>query len=77
MIHNSRLALSAVGEQQDVDTLTEGYQEEWWLEQLARRNASAIWLRSKYPHNYEITAVSRRDTAGVWVRWFEVTNAGR
>ena len=28
MIHNSRLALSAVGEQQDVDTLTEGYQEE-------------------------------------------------
>ena len=57
MIHNSRLALSAVGEQQDVDTLTEGYQEEWWLEQLARRNASAIWLRSKYPHNYEITAI--------------------
>ena len=46
----NRLALSAVGEQQDVDTLTHGYQEEWWLEQLARRNASAIWLRSKYPH---------------------------
>ena len=31
--------------------------EEWWLEQLAARNSTAIWLRSYYPHNYEITAV--------------------
>ena len=58
MIHNSRLALSEVGEQQDVDTLTNGYEEVWWLEQLARRNASAIWLRSKYPHNYVSAAAA-------------------
>ena len=34
-----------------------GGEEEWWLQQLARQNLSAIWLRSKYPHNYEITAI--------------------
>ena len=54
---SSRLALSAVGQQQDVDTLTAGYEERWWLEQLARRNLSAVWLRSQYPHNYEVTAL--------------------
>lgn len=57
IIHNSRLALSAVGQQQDVDTVALRYAEDWWLEQLAARNLSAIWLRSKYPHNYEITAI--------------------
>jgi hypothetical protein len=56
MIHNSRLALSKLGQQQDIDTLFQ-YEEDWWLRQLAARNTSAIWLRSKYPHNYEITAV--------------------
>lgn len=52
-----RLALSPVGQQQDVDTIALRYSEEWWLHQLAARNLSAIWLRSKYPHNYEITAI--------------------
>jgi hypothetical protein len=52
-----RLALSPVGQQQDIDTIALRYSEEWWLQQLAARNLSAIWLRSKYPHNYEITAV--------------------
>ena len=31
--------------------------EDWWLEQLAAQNTTAIWLRSYYPHNYEITSV--------------------
>ena len=52
-----RLALSPVGQQQDIDTIALRYSEEWWLQQLAVRNLSAIWLRSKYPHNYEITAI--------------------
>ena len=55
IIHNSRLALSAVGQQQDVDTIANQYQEDWWLRELAARNLSAIWLRAYYPHNYEIT----------------------
>ena len=42
-----------VGQQQDVDTVALRYEEEWWLRQLAARNLSAIWLRSKYPHNCE------------------------
>lgn len=33
------------------------YGEPWWLQQLASRNLSSIWLRSLYPHNYEITAI--------------------
>ena len=37
MIHNTRLALSAVGEQQDVDVVTQQYQETWWMEQLHAR----------------------------------------
>jgi hypothetical protein len=57
IIHNTRLALSAVGQQQDLDVAALRYAEDWWLQQLAARNTSAIWLRSKYPHNYEITAV--------------------
>ena len=54
-MYNSRLALSAVGQQQDVDTIAKQYQENWWLRELAARNLSAVWLRSYYPHNYEIT----------------------
>eukprot|EP00037_Helgoeca_nana_P025722 m.284949 g.284949 ORF g.284949 m.284949 type:complete len:770 (+) comp27028_c0_seq1:139-2448(+) len=57
LIHNTRLALSSVGQQQDVDVAADRYGETWWLEQLAQRNLSAVWLRSLYPHNYEITAV--------------------
>lgn len=56
MIHNSRLALSSVGIQSDVDVLYR-YSEDWWLNQLASKNSSAIWLRSYYPHNYEITSI--------------------
>jgi DUF1680 family protein len=57
IIHNSRVALSAVGQQQDVDTIANQYQEDWWLRELAARNLSAVWLRAYYPHNYEITAL--------------------
>ena len=51
------MALSKVGIASDVTVASEHYAERWWLEQLAARNVSAIWLRSYYPHNYEITAI--------------------
>lgn len=57
IIHHTRTALSPVGQQQDIHVASELYAEEWWLEQLARRNRTAIWARSESPHNYEITAV--------------------
>jgi hypothetical protein len=43
------------------------YEEDWWLAQLAARNTTAIWARSKYPHNYEITAVE----ASAWPSYSE------
>eukprot|EP00041_Stephanoeca_diplocostata_P036289 m.1317491 g.1317491 ORF g.1317491 m.1317491 type:complete len:820 (+) comp24840_c0_seq35:130-2589(+) len=57
IIHNTRVALSPVGVQEDYKIAQSRYAEDWWLEQLAARNSSAIWLRSFYPHNYEITAI--------------------
>ena len=39
-----------------VQRTTRGGREKWWLEELAARNVSAIWLRHFYPHNYENTA---------------------
>jgi len=38
IIHNTRLALSAVGQQQDVDVAAKRYAEEWFeLKQLVAR----------------------------------------
>lgn len=30
------------------------FQETWWLESLAARNLTAIYLRDFYPDNYEV-----------------------
>ena len=30
------------------------FQESWWLEELAARNLTAIYLRDFYPDNYEV-----------------------
>eukprot|EP00937_MAST-01D_sp_MAST-1D-sp2_P004229 g4229.t1 len=67
IIHHTRLALSAVGQRQDVRVAEDLYAEPWWLEQLAGRNVSAVWLRSKSPHNYEITALE------AYMDLFEIT----
>ena len=56
MIKHTRMALTALGTQADVDVVRNLYEERWWLEQLAARNVSAIWLRHFDPHNYENTA---------------------
>ena len=57
MIHNTRMALSGLGRQRDVDVVTQLYQENWWLTQLAAEDTSAVWERHWYPHNYELTAL--------------------
>ena len=55
MIHNTRLAASAVGTARDVQVVQELYQEDWWLARLAAKDLSAVWQRQS-SHNYEITA---------------------
>lgn len=57
IIHNTRLALSPVGTQADVDLVVSLYQEDWWLQCLAQRNASCVWQKQWFPHNYQLTAV--------------------
>ena len=44
-IGHSRMAMSEAGTQADVDFLVNLFQEDWWLEQLAARNLSAIYAR--------------------------------
>ena len=55
MIHNTRVAASSVGTARDIQVVQDLYQENWWLDGLAARNQSMIWLRYN-SHNYEITA---------------------
>ena len=43
MIHNTKLALTPLGRQRDVTVVTELYQEDWWLTQLAAGDTDAIW----------------------------------
>lgn len=57
IIHNTRVALSPIGVEDDFVTARDRYAEQWWLEQLTAKDPAAIWLRDFYPHNYEITAI--------------------
>lgn len=51
------MARSALGTQADVDIVTNLYTEDWWLRALIARDArSAIWQRTFFSHNYEVTA---------------------
>jgi hypothetical protein len=54
-IGHSRMAMSPVGTQAEVDFLTAFWMEQWWLTMLIARNTSAIWARKWYPDNYETT----------------------
>lgn len=56
IIKHTRMALTSLGTQADVDTAVKFYEERWWLEELAARNLSAIWARHFDPHSYENTA---------------------
>jgi hypothetical protein len=56
IIKHTRLATTSVGTQADVDMAVKFYEEKWWLEALAARQVSAIWMRHFDPHSYENTA---------------------
>ena len=56
IIKHTRMALTDLGTQADVDMAVRFYEERWWLEELAARNLSAIWARHFDPHSYENTA---------------------
>jgi hypothetical protein len=57
MIKHTLMALSEVGTQADVDIVRNQYQEDWWLAALLAGDPfHAIWHRTFFSHNYEITA---------------------
>ena len=58
MIANSRMYFTPVGRPEDLQVLQRYFQENYWLEQLARREERAIWLYPyDRPHCYLITAL--------------------
>ena len=54
LIHQTRMALSPVGTQADVDLVASIYEEPWWLEMLGDQNLEAIWHKVWFPHNYKV-----------------------
>ena len=57
IIHNTRMALSPVGTQADVDLVTRLYGEPWWLEALAARDERVVGHKLFFSHNYQLTGV--------------------
>lgn len=58
LIKSTRMALSRLGTQADVDVIRNLYEERWWLEELAAYNETAVWKRVPFAHNYEATAIN-------------------
>jgi len=57
MIKHSLMALSEAGTQADIDILENLYLEKWWIDALLRNDTfNAIWHRTFFSHNYEVTA---------------------
>ena len=57
IIHSTRMALSPVGTQADVDLVRELYGEPWWLQALASRDRTVVGHKLFFSHNYQLTAV--------------------
>jgi DUF1680 family protein len=58
MTPNTRLYFTPVGKPEDLQVVQRYFQENYWLEQLARRDPAAIWQYPyDRPHNYLITAL--------------------
>ncbi len=58
IIPSTRLYFTPVGKAEDLLVVQRYFQENYWLEQLARRDPAAIWLYPyDRPHNYLITAL--------------------
>jgi len=59
LIHSTRMALSPVGTQADVNLLESHYIEPWWLAALAARDLNVIGHKMFDAHNYQLTFVKR------------------
>jgi hypothetical protein len=56
MIANTRMYFTPVGKPQDIEVIQRYYQENYWLEGLAKRNTEVVWQYPyDRPHNYLIT----------------------
>lgn len=58
MIPNTRTFFSPIGKPRDIQVVQQYFQENYWLDQLARREDRAIWQYPyDHPHNYLITSL--------------------
>ena len=57
IIHNTRMALSPVGTQADVDLVKNLYGEPWWLQALAARDLTVVGEKQWFSHNYQLTGI--------------------
>ena len=57
IIHNTRMALSPVGTQADVDLVVKLYGEPWWLQALAARDLTVVGEKQWFSHNYQLTGI--------------------
>ena len=58
IIPSTRMYFTPVGKPKDIQVVQQYFQENYWMEQLAKRDEQAIWLYPyDRPHNYLITAI--------------------
>ncbi|MCL4484331.1 MAG: glycoside hydrolase family 127 protein [Bacteroidetes bacterium] len=58
IIPSTRMYFTPVGKPKDIQVVQQYFQENYWMEQLAKRDEKAIWLYPyDRPHNYLITAI--------------------
>jgi uncharacterized protein len=58
IIPSTRMYFTPVGKPEDIKTVQRYFQENYWMDQLAKREEKAIWLYPyDRPHNYLLTAI--------------------
>ena len=59
MIANTRTYFTPIGKPKDIQVIQRYYQENYWLEMLARRDPAAIWQYPyDHPHCYLLTSIT-------------------
>jgi DUF1680 family protein len=58
IIPSTRVYFTPVGKPEDIKTVQRYFQENYWMDQMAKREEKAIWLYPyDRPHNYLLTAI--------------------
>ena len=58
IIPSTRMYFTPVGKPKDIEVVQQYFQENYWMDQMAKRDEKAIWLYPyDRPHNYLITAI--------------------